>query len=177
MQMNVKINFDLENYPLQIKTDSEVGSDEEVRVMFYDSQEDLIGGIFLYFTSTPQYFIGYCSSSHVDIPNLPSETDKVWTITFTRTSDVVTLVLHCNEVEVINVVISGTVCKSYWSTYWSRKPASKILFLSEGGTKDTASDYYRRGINIKNSKINHELILPHFFDPKFTLICPTAHHI
>ena len=148
MQRNVKIDFDLENYPLQIKTDSEVGSDEEVRVMFYDSQEALIGGILLYFESTPQYYIGYCSSSHVDIPNLPSETEKVWTITFTRTSGVVTLVLHCNEVEVFNVVISGTVCsKSYWSTYWSRKPASKILFYSKskGGSIDTASDYYRKG--------------------------------
>ena len=52
----MKIDFDLENYPLQIKTDSEVGSDEEVRVRFYDSQEALIGGIFLYFTSTPKYY-------------------------------------------------------------------------------------------------------------------------
>ena len=142
----MKIDFDLENYPLQIKTDSEVGSDEEVRVMFYDSQEDLIGGIFLYFTSTPQYFIGYCFSSHVDIPNLPSETEKVWTITFTRTSDVVTLVVHCNEVEVFNVVISDTICKlDYAATYWSRKPASKILFLSDGSNIDTASDYHRQG--------------------------------
>ena len=144
--MNVKINFNLENYPLQIKTDSEVGSDEEVRVMFYDSQEGLIGGIYLFFKSTPQYFIGYCSSSYVDIPNLPSVIEKVWTITFTRTSDVVTLVVHCNEVEVFNVVISDTICKlDYATTFWSRKPASKILFLSDGGTIDTASDFYRQG--------------------------------
>ena len=115
-------------------------------MMFYDAQDDLIGGIYLYFTSTPQYFIGYCSSSHVDIPNLPSETEKVWTITFTRTSDVVTLVLHCNEVEVFNVVISGTICGySRWSENWSRKPASKILFLSDGNNIDTASDYFRKG--------------------------------
>ena len=142
----MKINFDLENYPLQIKTDSEVGSDEELRVMFYDSQEDLIGGIFLYFESTPQYYISYCSSSHVDIPNLPSETEKVWTITFTRTSDVVTLVLHCNEVEVFKVVISNSICKSdYAATHWSRKPASKILFHSDASNIDTASDYFRKG--------------------------------
>ena len=142
----MKIDLDLENYPLQIKTDSEVGSDEEIRVMFHDSQEDLIGGIFLYFTSPPQYFISYCSSTHVDIPNLPSETEKVWTITFTRTSDVVTLVVHCNEVEVVNVVISDSICKSdYAATHWSRKPANKILFLSVGNRIDTASDYYRQG--------------------------------
>ena len=151
----MKIDFDLENYPLQIKTDSEVGSDEEVKVMFFDSQEDLIGGIFLYFKSPPQYYISYCSSSHVDIPNLPSQTEKVWTITFTRTSDVVTLVLHCNEVEVFNVVISDKICKSgFAATYWIRKPASKILFLSDGGTGniDTASDYFRKGKSgFKNS--------------------------
>ena len=88
----------------------------------------------------------YCSSSHVDIPNLPSETEKVWTITFTRTSDVVTLVLHCNEVEVFKVVISDSICKSdYAATHWSRKPASKILFLSDASNIDTASDYYRQG--------------------------------
>ena len=142
----MKIDFDLENYPLQIKTDSEVGSDDEIRVMFYDSQEDLIGGIFLYFTSPAQYYISHCSSSHVDIPNLPSETEKVWTITFTRTSDVVTLMVHCNEVEVFNVVISDTICKSgYATTHWSRKPASKISFLSDGSKIDTASDYFRKG--------------------------------
>ena len=81
-------------------------------MMFYDDGEDLIGGIYLFFTSPPQYYIGYCSTSKVDIPNLPSETEKVWTITFTRTSDVVTLVVHCNEVEVFNVVISYSICKS-----------------------------------------------------------------
>ena len=146
VQMNVKIDFDLENYPLQIKTNSVAGSDEELRVMFYDDQEDLIGGIYLFFKSTPQYYIGYCSSSKVDIPNLPSETEKVWTITFKRTSDVVTLVLHCNEVEVFNVVISDSICKSgFAARYWSNKPASKILFVSEGNYVDTASDYYRQG--------------------------------
>ena len=143
----MKIDFDLENYPLQIKTDSEVGSDEEIRVMFYDDGENLIGGIYLYLMSTPQYFIGYCSSSHVDIPNdLPSETEKVWTITFKRTSDIVTLLVHCNEVEVFNVVISDTICKSgFAARYWSKEPASKILFVSEGNYLDTASDYYRQG--------------------------------
>ena len=152
MQLGVKIDFDLENSLLHVKTDSEIGSDEELRVMFHDSQEDLIGGIYLYFKSTPQYFIGYCSSSKVDIPNLPSENEKVWTITFKRTSeDVVTLVVHCNEVEVFNVVISKTVCStsySSWVTVWSRKPASKISFLSSGET-DTASDYYKQGCCIK----------------------------
>ena len=142
----MKIDFDLENYPLQIKTDSEVGSKEESRVLFYDAQENLIGGIFLYFTSPPQYYIGYCTSSKVDIANLPSEAEKVWTITFKRTSDVLTLVVHCNEVEVVNVVISGKNCAaSSWSTVWSRKPAKKILFFSEGDRKDTSSDYYRQG--------------------------------
>ena len=155
VQMNVKLEFDLENYPLQIKTDSEVGSDEESRVMFYDDQEDLIGGIYLFFTSPPQYYISYCFTSHVDVPNLPSEAEKVWTITFTRTSDVVTLVLHCNEVEVFNVVISDTICKSgYAATHWSRKPASKILFLSDGNNIDTASDYFRKGKSgFKNSSL------------------------
>ena len=49
--------------------------------------------------------------------------------------------VHCNEVEVLNTLISDSTCdNSYlnWSTNWSREVA-KIEFPSD----DRASDYYQ----------------------------------
>ena len=43
----MKIDYDLENSPLEIRTDSVLGSDEEVRVRFYTAQEDIVGSVIL----------------------------------------------------------------------------------------------------------------------------------
>ena len=133
------INFNPELYSLEIKTDSTLGSDDEVYVQFYTSQGDWAGALALYFTSTPRYFIGRCSTGPANFPtNLPSDNDKVWRVTLTRTSGI-RLVVHCNEEEVLNILMSDSTCgDSRWSTYWSREVA-KIKFHSG----DTASDYYQ----------------------------------
>ena len=139
------IDHDLENSPLQIKTNSEVGSNEEVLVKFYTIEENRAGEVALYFSSPPKYNLNYCSlDSATSFPTvLPSETDKVWTITLTRSSGKKRVVIHCNDKEVLNVVFSNTTCSdSRWSTYWSVK---KIRF----STIDTASDFYRPGVVMK----------------------------
>ncbi|KAL5253100.1 hypothetical protein ACHWQZ_G015760 [Mnemiopsis leidyi] len=142
VEREVYINYDLENSPLQIKTDSVVGSNEQVlRVYFYGHvQDDTAGGVFLYFSSPPQYYLYFCSTSWTNFPTvLPIETNKVWTITLSRVSGEIRVVITCNTVEVLNVVLSSTTCSdSDWSTYWSRD-VEKIYFTS----LDTASDYYR----------------------------------
>ncbi|KAL5247451.1 hypothetical protein ACHWQZ_G019360, partial [Mnemiopsis leidyi] len=140
VQREVKINYDLENSPLQIRTDSEVGSVEKVRVYFYNAQGDIAGGVCLHFSSPPQWRLFYCTSWTNFPADLPPETDKVWKITLTRTSDVPRVVLHCNNVEVLNVTMSDSTCdsRSGWSTIWSRN-VDKIMF----GYSDTASDYFR----------------------------------
>ncbi|KAL5251349.1 hypothetical protein ACHWQZ_G016894 [Mnemiopsis leidyi] len=140
VQRDVYIDHDLENSPLQIKTNSEVGSNEKVWLRFYTAQQDYAGGITLYFSSSPQYHLNYCSTSYTNFPTeLPSETDKVWTITLTRSSGKKGVVIHCNDKEVLNVVLSNTTCSdSRWSTYWSRD-VEKIQFY----IFDTASDFYR----------------------------------
>ena len=140
VQRGFLLNYDLENSPLQIRTNSEIGSDEEVRVYFYDAQSDEpAGGVFLLFTSPPQYVLRWCSASNTDFPStLPSETDKVWKIT--RSSGTPSVVIHCNNKEVLKVVLSDSTCShSNWN-YWSRD-VEKIKFYSS----DTASDYYRPG--------------------------------
>ena len=139
VQRDELIKFNLEEYSLNITTDSTLGSDDRVRVYLYTSQGDEIGDLYLYFSSTPQYAIGYCKTGWTNFPtNLPPDSDKVWRVTLTRTSGI-RLVVHCNEVEVLNTLISDSTCgDSEWSTNWSREVA-KIKFRSS----DTASDYYQ----------------------------------
>ena len=143
VQREVLINHHLENSPLQIRTDSVVGSEEEVRVGFYTAGGDNAGGVYLYFTSPPKYFLSWCSKSRTKFPTtLPTETDKIWTVTLSRTSGNVRVMINCNNKEVLNVVLSSTTCSySGWSTIWSRD-VEKIQFRS---CCDRASDYYRPG--------------------------------
>ena len=104
-----------------------------------DSSWAVAGGVTLHFTSTPQYELKYCTYSRTDFPaDLPTGEEKVWTISLTKTSGI-RLVIHCNEVEVLNILLSYPTCRnSYWNYYWKRD-VQKIRFDS----LDTASEYYR----------------------------------
>ena len=133
------LDHDLESFPLEIKTDSALGSGDEVGVIFLSAEKEYAGGVALHFTSTPQYFLGWCNK-WTNLPvNPPSSTVKVWRITLTRTAGV-RLVIHCNDVEVFNRLLSSTCTYSVWSTYWSRD-VTKIWFDSS----DTASVDYKSG--------------------------------
>ena len=140
VQRGVKIDFNMEEYSFNIKTDSTLGSDDKVIVNFYTSQGDIAGELLLFFFSTPKYAIGFCSMFTTNFPtNLPPDNDKVWRVTLTRTSGI-RLVVHCNEdQEVLNILMSFLTCDDIiWSIYWSREVA-KIEFRSS----DTASDFYQ----------------------------------
>ena len=106
-------------------------------------EEMMAGGVYLRFTFPPQYHLGWCSStSHTEFPtDLPAESDKIWTITLSKTS-VIRLIIDCNNKEVLNVVLSNTTCSNgQWSDYWT-KDVEQIYFPSP---HDSASDYYRPG--------------------------------
>ena len=140
VQRDVEIDFNLEEYSLNIATDSTLGSNDAVAVDLYTSQGDVVGTLRLYFFSTPQYRIWPCTSAYTNFPtNLPPGKDKIWRVTLTRTAGI-RLVIHCNEVEVLNILMSDSTCDtSYWSTNWSREVA-KIKFPPG---YDAASDYYQ----------------------------------
>ena len=137
----VRPTLDLETTPLEIKTNSAIGSGDRVHVDFYDSDENDAGGVWIVFSSIPQYRIYWCSSSYTNFSStLPTAVDKVWRISLTRTSDI-TLQIHCNDVEVVNFLLSERLCDDQyldWTRYWS-KDVEKIGF----DIYDTASDYYR----------------------------------
>ena len=137
LKRNVLIEWDLESTPLEVRTNSVLGSRDEVYVFFSSAGGGHAGGVYLRFTSTLQYYVGWCR----DWTNLPvtppSAADKVWRITLTRAASV-RLVIHCNDVKVLNTLLSEATCRwSYWSKYWS-KEVTKIRF----DVSDTASDYY-----------------------------------
>ena len=135
------INYDLEKYPLQIRTDSVVGSDEKLKVRFKRADGEFAGEVTINLRSPPQYAIDHCYTSWTNLPTaLPTESDRTWKLTLTRTS-VARLVIHCNNVEVLNVEISAGTCVNHeWSTFWSKK-VQKIYFHPNDG----ASDYYKPG--------------------------------
>ncbi|KAL5263945.1 hypothetical protein ACHWQZ_G005136 [Mnemiopsis leidyi] len=134
----VKPAVDLETTLLEIKTNSTLESEDYVEVYFYNSQGEDAGGVYIYFTSTPQYRLYWCSSRTNFTSNLPAAVDKVWRISLNKTSGI-RLQIHCNDVEVVNFLLSDDTCdRSYWRKYWSRD-VEKIAF----SIYDTASDYYR----------------------------------
>ena len=116
-------------------------------VNFYTSGREIVGLVRIRFYSTPQYLIDYCMFSYTNFPvSLPTEVEKVWRITLNRNSGI-RLLIHCNNVEVLNILMSSNTCSgSSWSTYWS-KIIGKIWFDPD---RDTASDYYRARQTGKN---------------------------
>ena len=142
VQRGVKINYNLEISPLQIRTESEtaIGSNEIMNVWFVNAQGETAGAFILIFSSPPLYALNYCTRSYKNFPTaLPSETDKVWMIT--RSSGTPSVVIHCNNKEILNVVLSDSTCDdSVWKTLWSRD-VKDIIFKSNDG----ASDYYKLG--------------------------------
>ena len=141
VQRDATITYHLENSPLQIRSNSEVGSDEKVRVNLFTSYGSDIAEFRLTFRSPPQYTLTKCTGETNFPTNLPSEMDKVWTISLTRNSGEIRVIVNCNDKEVLNVVLSDTTCSySDWNTYW-KKEVKKIKFDST----DTASDFYKAG--------------------------------
>ena len=132
-----KIQWNPATQGITVSTDSTVGSGEWVDVNFCDNTGNWAGAVYIYFTTTIQYNIGWCTSTYNNFPvSLPAAPDKTWTIQYNTAEQ--RLALYCNGVQALNVLLSVSECtRSYWRTYWERKP-TQIEFLSS----DTASDSY-----------------------------------
>ena len=100
----------------------------------------LLRYVMIRFSSPPQYYIYPCATWTNFPVSLPTDEERVWRITLNRNSGI-RLLIHCNNVEVLNILMSSTCSSSYWSTRWSRTVGT----ISFHPTYDTASDYYRAG--------------------------------
>ena len=128
------IVYDLATNPLQIKTNSTLGSEDEIRAIFYSEDGRVASGVRVRFTDPPEYWIGYCASEWVAFnPPDPVGTDRVWTIIETETS----VIIWCDGVEVVNFEFSSSnssSCEIRWA-----EDSVNLRFWPD----DTASNEYR----------------------------------
>ena len=141
MKRHQLIDYDLESYPLQIKTDSETGSGDMVDLCVYTKNAGSVndygdlGYIYIKF-SNPISYTAYPCTNVQHLTTAPNEKEKIWTLTKTSTN----LMIDCNGVKVIDFNFRTAGCATTWS-----QDVAKIVFWSNGGTfDDTASDEYRR---------------------------------
>ena len=136
VEKGTNIDIDLDVTPVQIKTDSRVGSGDRLWVRFVERSTDNGPGISVFFTDQPTYELGYCTSQPQFVNfNMPAATDnhvRIWTITKTDNK----IKLQCNETVIfdINYKTNTEICKSFWSLDFGQ-----MKFQSE----DTATNFYR----------------------------------
>ena len=134
------IDYDLPNNPIEISTDSTIGSGDSVYLETLDAQDKYAGGVHISFSSSGIYDVNGCLDRiYVDFSTyLPDTTNKVWRITITKDAGT-RLVIHCNDIEMLDITASDSVCtNSIWRSYFDRDMV-KIYFDSN----DKATDKYR----------------------------------
>ena len=105
-----RIKYDLERTVLFIKTNSTEGSGDELALEIISLQKSFASaGFSIFFTTPPKYRIFFCVGGRHFPTAIPPATDKVWMITLRKTSDI-RLVIHCNDVEVLNLLINDSTC-------------------------------------------------------------------
>ena len=129
------IKFDLRATPLEIKTDSQIGSNDIVSFFVVDPVVYTALRLVIYFGETMQYELVYCMTEKATLNNVPDENEKVWAIH--RTLDPDAVKIECNGVKVADFMISE--CTNSGKEYYGRS-TNKLQFTST----DTASDYFRK---------------------------------
>ena len=125
--------MDIRATPLQIKTDSALGSDDLVSMYFIDLGVYVSGEVKLYFTSPMQYELDRCTEERQPLENVPAQQDKVWTISRTLDKSVK---IECNGVVVVEFGIASC---THSEKYVYDREMEKMTF--DGS--DTATDFYR----------------------------------
>eukprot|EP00116_Pleurobrachia_bachei_P007423 sb/3467685/ len=134
---DVYFPWDLEGTPLQIKTDSVAGSDEEVKMNTFEKDGSFIASVFVKFSSPYQYKIGYCNFE-TDLPvQPPEEVEKIWTFVKTDTA----FIISCNDVEVLNYLFA--IADSPINNCVNRWSGDIVGMIQIDDDTDTASDFYR----------------------------------
>ena len=130
-----KIDYDLEQTPLEVKTDTEKGEKEEVYLTLYDSHNSG-PALILRLHDNPHFLVGGCTSQTTFLTELPERRDKVWRVAKLPGPRVQ---VHCNDVLVVDFPVSKSAC--VWNGWekWDNDVV-KIVFHSRW---DSASDFYR----------------------------------
>ena len=141
LEFGTYIPWKWEEIPIQIKTDSVVGSGDKININM--KRPYYVWGIVIEFSSPIKFGMAYCNSQgansvYTDFSvQPPVEVDKIWT--FTKTDSA--LIITCNDVEVLNYKFADSTF-SDCVTEWGGDTTEKIKFSSSW---NTASDFYRAG--------------------------------
>ncbi|KAL5253916.1 hypothetical protein ACHWQZ_G013619 [Mnemiopsis leidyi] len=132
-----EINFDIRSTPLQIHTDSEIGSGDLIWAQFVDADGNG-RGISVYFNPSPRYEIGYCVENiEISLEKLGIDKNRIWTIEMENTR----IKLYCNGMQIFDYdpqQSSDEKCRQQWSL-----ESSSLKFGQNTEEMDTASDFYR----------------------------------
>ena len=136
-QRNQAIDFQLQSTPLQIHTNSEIGSGDLIWAQFYDS-DDTSRGLTVSFVSPPNYDMGYCKGdTEIPLSKLGTNKNRIWTIEKENTK----IKVACNGILIFEYdpqLSSDQECREKWA-----QDTSSLKFGSTSSETDTASDFYR----------------------------------
>ena len=146
--------YDLENNPIQLRTKSVVGSGDNLEIFFENDEEEDAGDIYIYLDTPPTYELYGCTYESLKFPTeLPDEVDKVWTFALSRDDGERRVVIHCNDREVLDMVISGVTCDlDDWRDYWDLDVTRVFIVGGDG--------FYRPGIGKTNLVHDAGLCIP-----------------
>ena len=134
-----EIDYNLQVFPLLIKTDSAVGSDDDLEVRFY-KENDEIGRIEIWFSTPVKYEIHNCQDMTDFSSTLPSEVNKIWKITKLSGPRII---IECNGEEVVDITMSDDTCdRTKWRETYLNRDVKKIEFR---GKVEASAKYYRPG--------------------------------
>ena len=136
VEREVKIPWDPDSGDITITTNKEKCSYKKLYVVFYDDNDEWAGGVEIRFYSPIVYYVGNCHlSSSTHFPDsLPAETDKTWKISYDQAA--LSLTIYCNEVEVLDVILSDVCTRDGWRSSWEQRKPTKMKF----SPSDDASD-------------------------------------
>lgn len=129
------IPWDPDTSDLQISTEESEESGKEVVVLLSDDNGDAgsAGVVVIFFTSPIQYQLGCTNSATPFHTTPPTETEKIWRISYTQTSQ--QIVIFCNDVKVLDLLLSDDVCDySGWRDIWERD-VKEMFFLGSVSVK------------------------------------------
>ena len=132
----VLIDYDLEKYHLQLKTNSKKSSDI-VAVDICTEDGTKITDIRMWL-GTNKYTVGSCLPAwpdHVRMSNVPNEVDRLWKITKSSTS----LIITCNDVEVVKLVYDAVDKTTYPDCKTKMEQKVMKIWFSKW---DSATDLY-----------------------------------
>merc|ERR1712003_163218 len=144
------IGFDLENIPVEIRTDSNPESRDQIRISFFtEGKGKPSGNLKIKFDERPKYFIENCMVRAIEFEDpLADEDERVWRVTETDEG----IIVFCNGVVVLNYKFKDADKAKACIDMWSENTE-----VMEFHSQDTASDAYRPArMKVKKTKKNRK---------------------